>query len=250
MLSRRQQCKTTMREALHFKQIPQQHTHVRYDEKSDFVDSYLMFCSLSCVVFPLIFVYSFGSFYPLLSIPLFVYRLVWTWVKPSVLRVTIYSCSPILWFDFLSTKQNIHTHTLYGVVFTFFSIFLIATKFLIYIYHERERERKREQEQKKNSVHFYLSPSSHWFENRLFCTLIVPLPHVQVFEWRDKLLFHENEKEMSCYFNFLLHHFLCMCVSGKHLGGHSVMQTKCSFLVSRLYVRYKLFFVFYLSFRL
>lgn len=54
------------------------------------------------------------------------------------------------------------------------SLFLIATKFRKYSTWSRER---------KKSVHFYLSPSSHWFENRLYCILIALTACPSALEW-------------------------------------------------------------------
>lgn len=124
-----------------------------------------------CFRWFLFILYSF--FIRCLSIPLFVYRLVLYLSEIEYVRVTIFmSCflfpvSPrfflgmyyvvcVCVFNFLSTEHTEHP-----------SIFLICNK-VSEIFTEGERKSSN----RKKRVHFYLSPSSHWFENRLYCILI------------------------------------------------------------------------------
>lgn len=138
-----------MREALRSKQTPQNihdiHTHVRYDEKSDFVDSYLMCCSSSFRCFRWFLFIPSVLCYPLLSIPLFVYRLVCTWVEHSV-RVTVFMVIAFISLCSISSRLSRPVYSsLYSLSQqTFWYIFTIG------------REKRVHTPQKKHFIFIYL----------------------------------------------------------------------------------------------
>lgn len=150
------------------------HTHTRtprYDTMKNPILWTLISCAAVWVALFFVdfcwFLQFFLSFAFLLSIPLFVYRLVRSEAHCTTCDHIFMFAHSSFWFDFLSTEQHTHTQCVHILLH-------ISYRNKVSDMYSPWR-RKREQAQ-KNGVHFYLSPSSHWFENRLFCTLIVPLP--------------------------------------------------------------------------
>lgn len=121
----------------------------------DFVDSYLMCCTSSLLFF-LIFVYSFGSFlsfafnfFICLSFSLYFGKT----SDQGTLSMCLCTCGLIHFFFLRSISSRLGiTHILLYIPYRN-KVSEIFTKGM-----ENWRMRAR-----KKSVHFYLSPSSHWF---------------------------------------------------------------------------------------
>lgn len=182
---------------------------IRCDEKSDFVWALISHVALwESLLFSLIFVYSLLRFYPLHSIPIIclsfsLYLYVWPYSVVVVATATVFVVIPFFLVLFCSISSRL------GIAHILFR-FLSQQSFLKYSQRENCKKKKKhthaphpEREKAQRSVHFYLSLSSHWFENRLFCILIVETACLSVrMEWYGSV-------RIAYYVHFIFYTGIC-----------------------------------------